>query len=191
MKTLELAVQAAARSNSSTNQKVRAAIAAQLERLGEDCAAALGVWKDFLAKPAAAGDQWSIVAWVGAARAKQLYDINLAARQRLRIIGDLAGGDAARLMDYEEDAIEMAYRQLKAGESGVEAANAAVAKLNERIQLFERLRRELGKVPSGTAAPKARGAKKKKSGKKSVAARKPKAAKRSKAKPKKKAPAKK
>jgi hypothetical protein len=188
MNTLEQAV----RSKAAQNPKTRGAMATQLERLSQDCAAATNVWKDFLAKPVNQGDPWSIVAWVGPARAKQLHEINLAARARMQAIANLAGGEAARLMDYEEEPIEMAYRQLKPGETGIDAANAAVAKLTERARLFDRLRAELGKAPVKSAAPAAKkGTKKKKTAKAQVTARKPKAAKQAKAKPKKKAPAKK
>lgn len=188
MNTLEQAVHGKA----AQNPKARGAMAAELERLGQDCAAAINVWKDFLAKPVNQGDPWSIVAWVGPARAKQLHEINLAARTRMQVIANLAGGEAARLMDYEEEPIEMAYRQLKPGETGVDAANAAVAKLTERARLFERLRAELGKAPAKSAAAAAkRGATAKKTAKARVAARKPKVAKAAKTKPRKKAPAKK
>jgi hypothetical protein len=191
MKILEHAVQAV-RGGSALNQKARGAIATQLEQLSQDCAAAGNVWKEFLAKPVNQGDQWSIVAWVGPVRAKQLHEINLAARERVRTIANLVGGEVARLADFEEDPIEMAYRQLKAGESGIDAANAAVARLTERARLFDQLRRELGKAPAKSATPvRKKGAKGKKAAKPRAAVRKPKAAKKAKAKPKKKAPAKK
>lgn len=190
MNIIEQAVRAA-RGGSAQNQKARAGIATQLERLAQDCAAASNVWKDFLAKPASAGDQWSIVAWVGPARAKQLHEINLAARERMRTIGNLAGGQSARLMDFEEDPIEMAYRQLRPGESGIDAANAAVTKLAERAGLFDRLRGELGKAPTKVAGPAAKKrAKPKKAAKARAVTKKPKAAKK-KTKPKRKAPPKK
>jgi len=151
MKILEQAVQSV-RNGANRNQKARGDIAKQLERLSQDCAAATTVWKDFLARPANTGDQWSIVAWIGPARAKQLFDINLVARERLRVIADLAGGDAARLLTYEEDPIELAYRQLNPGESGIDAANLAVTRLSERIQLFDRLRAELGQATAKSVA---------------------------------------
>lgn len=190
MNIIEQAVRAA-RGGSAQHQKARAAIATQLEKLAQDCSAASKVWKDFLAKPASSGDQWSMVAWVGPERAKQLHEINLAARERLRIIGNQAGGEAARLMDYEDDPIEMAYRQLKPGESGIDAANAAVTRLAERARLFERLRDDLGKAPAkAPAAANKQGAKAKKAPRARATTKKPKATKK-KAKPKKKAPPKK
>lgn len=188
MNTLEQAV----RSKAAQNPKTRGAMGAELERLSQDCAAAINVWKDFLARPVNQGDAWSIVAWVGPARAKQLHEINLAARARLHAIAQLAGGEAARLMDYEEEPIEMAYRQLKPGETGVDAANVAVAKLTERARLFDRLRADLGKAPVKGAPPAAgKGAKAKQVVKARVAATKPKATKKASAKPQRKAPAKK
>jgi len=194
MKILEQAVQSA-RSSSGRNQKARGDIAKQLEHLSQDCATATAVWKDFLAKPASTGDQWSIVAWIGPARAKQLFDINLVARERMRVIADLAGGEAARLLGYEEDPIELAYRQLNPGESGVDAANLAVTKLSVRIQLFDRLRAALGQATAKAIAPAPRKrAKSRKAPKARATTRKPKTAKKAKTMPKsrkKKAPAKK
>ena len=188
MRTLEQAVQLV-RDGLIKSKNVPALIATQLEQLAGDCEAAAKVWQDYLAHPGAAGDQWSIVSWVGPVRAKQLHEIHLAALARVRAISDAAAGQLSRYADFDQELIELAYRQLKTGESGVDAANAAIAKLRERVTRIQALRAEVIKGPGKAAksvtprptAVRRAGAKRSKT----VPAKK------TKMKPKKKAPAKK
>jgi hypothetical protein len=140
-------------------QKQRAEILARLEAVVKECQAAVQVWQGYLDKPGAAGDRWTIVSWIGPDRAKQLHEINLRAKQNVEEVCRMAGPEAGRFIALEEnvDVIEMAYRMLKPGETGVDAARAAVQKLQERIEylkgLIERLR--AGK-PAATSAPRKR-----------------------------------
>jgi len=151
-------------------QKDRAEIAARLEGVIKECQAAIEVWQEYLVKPGAAGDQWTIVSWIGAERAKQLLDINLRAKQLVETACRTAGPEAGRFVHFDEDPVETAYRQLKQGESGIDAAKIAVERLEARTKylrgLIERIR------SAKPAAAPAKGAVKKPSGKK-VAANKP------------------
>jgi hypothetical protein len=125
-------------------QKERADIVARLEEMVQECQAAINIWQAYLASPGAPGDQWTIVSWIGAERAKQLFDINLRAKRLVEEICRQAGPEVGRYAHFDEDPIETAYRQLKPGESGVDAAKAAAERLQARIGylrgLIERIR---------------------------------------------------
>jgi hypothetical protein len=174
MKSLETAIAVIAKWP-ATKQKERAAAKAALAGLIADCEAAVKLWEGYLVAPTGSGDRWSIITWIGADRGKQLHEINLDAKARLAAICRSAGGRAARTVDLEDDLIETAYRMLKSGETGIDAAHSAVRTLQGRVEYLRGLSAQLAAAP---AAPKA-GAKPKR------AAGKPKAAK------KKSAPAKK
>lgn len=127
-------------------QKQRAEVLDRLETVVQDCQAAVQVWQGYLDKPGAPGDHWTIVSWIGPVRAKQLHDINLRAKQNIEELCRMAGPLAGRFIGLEEnvDVIEMAYRMLKPGESGTDAAKSAVQKMQERMDylrgLMQRLR---------------------------------------------------
>jgi hypothetical protein len=163
--------------------KPRAEVLARLETVAKECQAAIQVWQGFLDKPGATGDQWTIMSWIGPDRAKQLHDINLRAKENIEAVCRMAGPQSGRFIALEEnaDAIEMAYRMLKPGETGVDAARAAVQAQQARADYIRGL---MQRVRSGKPEGKKPGAKKSapaKAGKK-AAAKSPK---------KKKAPAKK
>jgi hypothetical protein len=130
-----------------------------LDGLIQECRAAAGVWRDYEASPGAAGDQWSLVSWIGPARARQLHEINLAAKAQLLEIGRLAGPEAGRFMDLDDDLIEMAYRQLNPDETGPDAARAAVDQLEGRAAHLLELRTQL-KAVKPKSKPKKASAKK-------------------------------
>lgn len=145
--------------------KQRAEVLARLESVIKDCQAAIKVWQDFLDKPGAPGDHWTIMSWIGPIRAKQLHEINLRAKASVEEVCRMAGPAAGRFVALDEDVIEMAYRQLKPGESGIEAAKTAVANTQKTMDylrgLIERVRS--AKAPAAAKKPA------KKAGKKSAA----------------------
>ena len=140
--------------------KQRAEVLARLESVIKDCQAAMKVWEDFLDKPGAPGDQWTIVSWVGPARAKQLHEINLRAKAGVEEVCRLAGPAAGRFVVLDEDVIEMAYRQLKPGETGIDAAKTAVANTQKTMDylrgLIERARSAKAPVAGKSPAKKAK-----------------------------------
>jgi hypothetical protein len=157
----------------SSKQSQRAEVASLLDGLIARCEDASKLWQGYAKSPGAPGDRFSLVTWVGADRARQLFDIHLAARHQAQRLCDLAGPAAGRLLGLDEDVIEMAYRQLGEGETGSQAAEAALAKLNQRIQYLNGLKQKLRAAPpAGKPAAKAP-AKKAKTAKKKPAARKP------------------
>jgi hypothetical protein len=143
--------------------KQRAEVLARLEGVIKDCQAAIKVWQDFLDKPGAPGDQWTIVSWVGPNRAKQLHEINLRAKASVEEVCRLAGPAAGRFVVLDEDVIEMAYRQLKPGESGIDAAKTAVANTQKYMDYLRGLieRARSAKAPAATGKSPAKKAKKK------------------------------
>lgn len=174
MNSLEKAVELVLRWPAK-RQAQRAEVVNQLEAVIKDCRAALDIWQDYLNSPGAPGERWALVSWLGPERAKRLHEINLSARGGLKALADTAGPEAGRFILFEEDVIEMAYGLLNNGETGTDAAKAAVARMTERIahltELAQRLRS--AKPPAAKAAPKAAKKKtaKKAAGPKKTAAR--------------------
>lgn len=144
-------------------QKDRAAVLSQMEELAKECQVATKIWQGYASAPGAPGDERSIVSWVGPDRAKQLHGVSLRARGLVLAICRAAGPQVGRFVDMDESIIEMAYRQLKPGESGVEAANTAISRMQDRVSHIRGL---IERVRSGKPAGKESAGKK--SGKKSA-----------------------
>jgi hypothetical protein len=145
-------------------QKQRADVLDRLETVVKDCQAAVQVWQGYLDKPGAPGDRWTIISWIGPVRAKQLHDINLRAKQNIEELCRMAGPQAGRFIGLEEnvDVIEMAYRMLKPGETGTDAAKSAVQKMQERMDYLRGLMQRLRAAkPAGKKTAKKNNAPKK------------------------------
>ena len=146
-------------------QKQRADVLSRLDAVVKDCQTAVQVWQGYLAKPGAPGDQWTIVSWVGPDRAKQLHEINLRAKQNVEEVCRMAGPQSGRFVTLDDDVIEMAYRMLKPGETGTDAAKIAAQRLQERMEyirgLMQRLRtaKPASKSAAKQSAPKKAGGK--------------------------------
>lgn len=66
----------------------------------------------------------------------------------------MAGPRAGRFVALDDDVIEMAYRMLKPGETGVDAAKTAVQRLQERMDYIRGLMQRLRAArPSSPGAP--------------------------------------
>jgi hypothetical protein len=153
MNTLESAIGILAKRGANPARERARAL---LDGLVRDCRAAADVWREYLAAPGAAGDIWSLVSWVGPERARRLHEINLSAKAQLLAIGRLAGPEAARFMDLDEDMIEMAYRQLAPGETGPDAARAAIERLDAKAARLPQWRAQLQGGKTASAAVKAK-----------------------------------
>ncbi len=142
-------------------QKQRADVLSRLDAVLKECQTAVQVWQGYLAKPGAPGDQWTIVSWVGPDRAKQLHEINLRTKQNVEEVCRMAGPQSGRFVALDDDVIEMAYRMLKPGETGVDAAKTAVQRLQERMDYIRGLMQHLrtAKPASKVASAKAHGKK--------------------------------
>lgn len=135
-------------------KKERTEMVALIESAILDCQSAKGVWQGFLDRPGAPGDHWTLVSWVGPERAKQLHEINLRAKQSVEQVCRLAGPQAGRFVVLDEDVTEMAYRQLKPGETGIEAARGAIDKLQARMDYLREVKERLRRPPAPKAAKK-------------------------------------
>lgn len=164
MNSLETAIAVIAKWPASKD-KERAAARTALAGLLADCEAAIKVWEGYLAAPTTAADRWSIVSWIGAERAKQLHELNLSAKARLALICRSAGGKAARTVDLEDELIEMAYRMLKPGETGTDAARSAIQTLQRRIEYLRGLSAQLATSPPAVKPKPAAGRPKRAAGK--------------------------
>jgi hypothetical protein len=142
-------------------QKQRADVLSRLDTVVKECQTAAQVWQGYLAKPGAPGDQWTIVSWVGPDRAKQLHEINLRAKQSVEEVCRMAGPRSGRFVALDDDVIEMAYRMLKPGETGADAAKTAIQRLQERMDYIRGLMQRLrgAKPASKVASTKASGKK--------------------------------
>ena len=110
-----------------------------LEAVIAKCAEASKVWQDYMGSPGAPGDKWSVLSWVGAERAKQLHEIGLEARaQAIQACASLDGhsGHSGAL---EDAIIELAYGQVKDGETGQDVAKLAIQRMQERVQEIRKL----------------------------------------------------
>ncbi len=182
MNSLETAVELVLRWPAK-RQAQRAEVVNLLDAVIKDCRAALDIWQGYLDSPGAPGERWALVSWIGPERAKRLHEINLSAKGRLKALADTAGPEAGRFILFEEDVIEMAYGLLNDGQTGPDAAQAAVARLTERIARLTGLAQRLrsAKPPAAKAAtPKAA---KKKTAKQAAAPKKTAARKKTKPKP--------
>lgn len=156
MDSLDRAIDLVSRWKADRN-KQRAEVLTRLESVIKDCQAATKVWQDFLDRPGAPGDQWTIMSWIGPTRAKQLHEINLRVKASVEEVCRLAGPAAGRFVVLDEDVIEMAYRQLKPGESGIDAAKTAVANTQKTMDylrgLIERARNAKAPAATGGKSP--------------------------------------
>ncbi len=157
-------------------RKDRNEIISLLEEVVKNCRNAIQVWQNYLDAPGDPGDQWTLVSWMGPERVKELYEINLSAKEHIKRVSDIAGPEASRFVIFDEDIIEMAYRQLRPDETGPDAARLAIQRMGERIDhvhdLIERIRTTKPAIEKTSKARPARKAagkrppKKQKAGKK-------------------------
>lgn len=130
--------------------------AATLAAIAECGEQALQIWQDYLANPGAPGDKYSIVSWIGAERAKQLHELSLKAYGLMNVLRT-STGDQARFLVLGESPIVLAYRGLKEGETGPQAAQAAVTEQQESIAHVRALADQVRSLKSsGTAAKPAK-----------------------------------
>jgi hypothetical protein len=102
-----------------------APLAAKLEAIAACGDQAARLWQGYLDNPGASGDKYTIVSWIGAERAKQLYELSLQAQTLVKDVC-AATGDQARFLVLDESPIVLAYRGLREDETGPQAALTAL-----------------------------------------------------------------
>jgi hypothetical protein len=154
-----------------------AKVAAKLEALAVLGEKSVKIWQGYLDQPGATGDKYTLVSWMGADRARQLYELSLEAGELVKDVC-AAAGDAARFLVLDESPIVQAYGQLKDGETGPQAAQARLAAQQAMVKHLHGLAGQArsakpatGKKPAAKAAGKPAKAKKRPAAKKKPAAK--------------------
>jgi hypothetical protein len=107
--------------------------AALLQGIHNDMEEALGLWEEALTEPPAECNQFMLVVWVGAERARQLHRLYLRGKETAAELTELTGVPFKDTMGMaEEIQIVTAYGELTAGESGADRAKQAIKTLTER-----------------------------------------------------------
>ena len=153
MQILDLAVEAI-RKQGAKGRVSGAQLAAKLEAIAACGDQAARIWQGYLDKPGEPGDKYTIVSWVGAERAKQLYELSL---QTHVLVKDVcaAAGNQARFLVLDESPIALAYRGLKEGETGPQAAQALLAEqqaTNKHLRVLADKLRAIKSVAAKAAA---------------------------------------
>ncbi len=177
MQILDLAVEAIRKQGAKVRVNAMQ-LATKLEAIAACGDQAARLWQGYLDKPGTPGDKYTIVSWIGAERAKQLYELSL---QTHALVNDVcaATGDQARFLVLDESPISLAYRGLKEGETGPQAAQALLAEqqaTNKHLRtLADKLRaiKPVAAKPAAAKAAKKPAVKKKTAPGKKAVARKP------------------
>ena len=172
--------------NEETNKKVRENAIELLNGVISDIKSGISVWKNYLKKAGESKQKGAFGGWANFQIERKLFELDLAARDKAR--------DASRgASSLDDPLVELAYNKLHDDQTGADAANDAIAAMEDRVKavkgLIKKIETTVPKKPSvkKAAAPKA--AAKKKPAKKPAAAAKaaPKKKAAKKAAPKKKA----
>jgi hypothetical protein len=158
MQILDLAVEAI-RKQGTKGRVSGAQLAAKLEAIAACGDQGARIWQGYLDKPGEPGDKYTIVSWVGAERAKQLYELSL---QTHVLVKDVcaAAGNQARFLVLDESPIALAYRGLKEGETGPQAAQALLAEQQATNKHLRVLADKLRAIKPVAAKPAAKAVKK-------------------------------
>jgi hypothetical protein len=158
MQILDLAVEAI-RKQGAKGRVNGAPLAAKLEAIAACGDQAARLWQGYLDKPGAPGDKYTIMSWVGAERAKQLHELSLQAHVLVKDVC-AAAGDHARFLVLDESPIALAYRGLKEGETGPQAAQVLLAEQQATNKHLRALADKLRAIKSTAAKPAAKAVKK-------------------------------
>ena len=158
MQILDLAVEVI-RKQGAKGRANGASLAARLEAIANCGDQAARIWQGYLDKPGVPGDKYTIVSWIGAERAKQLYELSLEAHALAKDVC-AATGDQARFMVLDESPIALAYRGLKEGETGTQAAQALLAEQQATNKHLRALADKLRAIKPVAAKPATRAVKK-------------------------------
>jgi len=156
MQILDLAVEAI-RKQGVKGRMNAAPQAAKLEAIAVCGEQAARIWQGYLDKPGAPGDKYTIVSWVGAEHARQLHELSLQVHVLVKDIC-AAAGDQARFLVLDESPIALAYRGLKEGETGPQAAQVLLAEqqaTNKHLRVLADKLRVIRPVAVKPAAKKA------------------------------------
>ena len=149
-----------------------APLAVKLEAIAACGDQAVRIWQGYLDSPGAPGDKYTVMSWIGAERAKNLHELSLQAHALVKDVC-AAAGKQARFLVLDESPITLAYRGLKEGETGPQAAQALLAEQQATNKHLRALADKLRVIKPAAKAVKKPAAKKKAAPKKKVVAKKP------------------
>lgn len=158
MQILDLAVEAI-RKQGAKGRMSGAQLAAKLEAIAACGDQAARIWQGYLDRPGTPGDKYTIVSWVGAERAKQLHELSLQTHVLVKDVCAAAGAQA-RFLVMDESPIALAYRGLKEGETGPQAAQALLAEQQATNKHLRVLADKLRAIKAVAAKPAAKAVKK-------------------------------
>lgn len=146
MNALEAAVDTVARKERDPARRKRCVDL--LNGMAADCAQAAKVWGNYAGKAATVtpASPAVFINWTGPELARELFNIHLSCREKWN---EFTQGQAT----LEDEMVVLAYRKLNDGETGPDAARAAVETLNARIGL---LKAGAEKLMTATPAAKAK-----------------------------------
>jgi hypothetical protein len=155
--------------NEEMKKKVRENTIELLNGVISDIKSGISVWKGYLKKAGDSKDKGAFGGWANFQIERKLFELDLAAREKARE----ASNGASSL---DDPLVELAYNKLHDDQTAADAANLAVAAMEDRVKaikgLIKKIETTVPKKPSvkKAAAPKA--AVKKKPAKKAPAAKK-------------------
>jgi hypothetical protein len=158
MQIVDQAVQVI-RKQGATGRVSTAQLAAKLEAIATHGDQAAHIWQEYLDKPGTPGDKYTMVSWIGAERAKQLYELSLQVHTLVHDVCAAAGAQA-RFLVLDESPIVLAYRGLKDGETGPQAAQVALAAQQATNKHLRALADTLRAIKPAAAKPAAKAIKK-------------------------------
>jgi len=130
-------------------------VAATFEAIAACGEEAARIWQGYLNSPGAAGDKYTIVSWIGGERAKQLHELTLKADVLVKQ-ACAAAGDQARFLVLDESPVMNAYRGLKEGETGTQAAQAMLAQQQANNKHLRALADNVRAIRPAAKAPTAK-----------------------------------
>ena len=136
------------------------AVAAKLQAIAALGDEAARVWQGYLSMPGGSGDKYTLISWIGAERARELYELHLKANTLVDEVCAAAGPEA-RFLVLDESPVVQAYVQLREGQTGPQAAQERLAAQQALSQHVRALADRVRGLKPGSAKAAAKPASKK------------------------------
>jgi hypothetical protein len=152
--------------NEETNKKVREKTIELLNGIISDLKSGSSVWKGYLKKAGESKDKGAFGGWANFQIERKLFELDLAARDKAR--------EASRgASSLDDPLVELAYTKLHDDQTAADAANAAVAAMDDRVKtikgLIKKIETTVPKKPAVKKPAASKAATKKKPAKKAPA----------------------
>lgn len=149
--------------NEETNKKAREKTIELLNGIISDIKSGSSVWKGYLKKAGDSKDKGAFGGWANFQIERKLFELDLAARDKAR--------EASRgASSLDNPLVELAYTKLHDDQTAADAANAAIAAMEDRVKaikgLIKKIETTVPKKPAVKKPAAAKAAAKKKPAKK-------------------------